>query len=481
MLRKTFENKTIKFGLNLTIIYGFLVCLIAGIIVAYNSPDGYGWLFLIPVFFGIYFFIFPGVIRYVDMSPGILLICFVSFLRYVLSPLLTAVSGVYWISSGYAVLEPIYFDKAIILTFYEMTCIMFAIFLFKSRCRYSVKNINFKSEYIFNNEVPVIALLVIVAVLLLIIKPSLLNNYNFFIVDEDITVAKYGEYGTGIEIILIEVARYTLPLIFLPYFYRKYLNTKRTRYIIYSIIPVLVTISFFTRTSRGSVLVPGVTYLFLLTSLYKEKSKAIFTGLSAFLFFVLGSITLFKSFGLSSSESSFSAFSIEWFENFLQVYFAGVKNVAVAIKANEVFNSKISLSTLLSDLLRNFPGVGHLVKDIDTSTIYFNLVYYSGTHIFDNVIPTVGQGIMYLGYILSTTFSVIFVIIALKCDELYKSEKKVEYAFLFALIAVNFGNNHIANIQLLAAFVTNWVIPLIILFKLNEYVIRFLRKEVSVK
>lgn len=468
MQRKVLGSKTVKFLYNLIITYGLLFCFLVGLICIYSTSSGFEWIFILPVFFGVYFFIFPGVIKYADVSPGILLICLVSFLRYVISPLLTSISRVFWISSGRIVLESIYYNKATILTFYEMTCIMFAIFLFKTRRK--SKSLNGSSDYkcILNNRVSIYILLAILAGIILIKDPSLRNNYNFFILDSNATITKYGDFGSGLQSILLEIVRYTFPLIFLPRFYKKYLHTKKMKYVVYSVIPVLFTMSFFIRTSRGSVLVPGVTYLFILSNLYKEKRKYILIGLSMFIFVVMASITLFKSFGLSSTESQISVITIEWLENFFQVYFAGVKNVAVAIKTNEVFNNDITLRTFLTELFRNFPGISHFVSGTDTTTKFFNLIYYDGSLIFDNAIPTIGQGIMYLGYILSPSFSIIFVLISLKCDELYKKANQVENAFIYALIAVNFANNHIANIQLLSAFVTTWVIPLLVVSKLNR-------------
>src|SRR5690606_271880 len=112
---------------------------------------------------------------------------------------------------------------------------------------------------------------------------------------------------------------------------------------------------------------------------------------------------------------------INWLAVYLDSYFAFIKHTAIAIETSIRYENELGLTTLLNDIFYPFPALGGMLFDGDArSAVYFNYTYYNHTLITDRVIPTVGQGVIYFGYLFSPIFSVILTKLAFVADRQFR-------------------------------------------------------------
>ena len=93
--------------------------------------------------------------------------------------------------------------------------------------------------------------------------------------------------------------------------------------------------------------------------------------ISLIMLFSVGSLTLYKYFGVNSSLST-AKITLEVLAERFQMYFSGPRNIAMAIETKHIFSNDITINTFFNDFLGSIPGISELVNRLDRTNTYFN-------------------------------------------------------------------------------------------------------------
>lgn len=457
------SNRTIIISL-----IGFIVCFIVSTIVAFIASDSYALMFLIPIFYGVFNF-FPGqFLRYFTMSPGIIYFTLVCFIRYLLTPLFTALSGNYTLMTGRYTTDK-YFNLATILLIYEMIVVYLTAF-------HVLKNHNIKLDKekevnVHKKSQFILFLFVSLAILLVLLKPSLLSEYNFvFSISANESVGVDISAESGFLSMVVSAGLRILPLIFIYYGKIRLDKKQRFRYILVAMIPSLVISMYAQGMRRGALLTPFTLIILILISIFPKYKNKIFFSMGSCMVAILLFMTFQKSIVRTSTEFLLLSDQINWLAAYLGGYFSFIKHTAVAIDTSYIFENVLGIRTLLNDIFYPLPYIGKILFNGNLrSAIYFNYTYYNSTLITDSVIPTIGQGVIYLGFFLSPFISALFVKASLSADKKYRASTDIFAKYLWGYTAWTLASSIDANINLLTKTLFQVILPMALVYLVYKY------------
>ena len=452
----------------------FLTSVLVSVFVANNSfqHDGYGLYFLVPLTFGFGFIICKDATNCIFKKLGLTVMFFVLALRYIVLPFIASL-GDYTIYLG-AIPSSKLINLGVILTLTEMVTIFVISTICAKKALYNSKSAMGKitrtrkaenqkqiSENVCSrglitqsqikdnilikpiNSTIVYLGMILLAITLIVIIPASISDYHF-VLSSDTKIVLVSFYMDGLVKSIITFARYIAVLLVINYSYKKYLKHFRFKYVIYAIIAVLINMTVTTQLSRFSILVPTIAFTYLLIKLFpKEKKKVIFITFGSLLG-ILVFITTIKFFGIGRGLSE-NANNITWWANTLQSYLAGPNNIAIAIQGNPIVESKYGfyrIALLFTDLFSNVAFVSNFITTNINSINIFNYSYYGNTLAADQIVPLVGTGYFYFGYIFAPLWTAINVIILFWLDEKAINSQYLDQKFLFNYVSVYFGFQH---------------------------------------
>ena len=100
----------------------------------------------------------------------------------------------------------------------------------------------------------------------------------------------------------------------------------------------------------------------------------------------------------------------------------------------------------------------------DRSSEYYNIAVGSNSMI----IPTIVEGYYYFGFLFSTLFSVIIVCSIVVFDSIFYRTKRVEIAYITALVGAQAGWMLPGNFIIFMTGINMVLIPFLVLFLLNK-------------
>lgn len=388
--------------------------------------------------------------------PGMFLFNVISFIRYYLIPVLMIFE-----SSTYT--TDVYLYKGVGLLIYE--CVVIFILLNVIIKKKYKKITNEKIEKDPNNEHLMIKLVIGIAILLLIMQPSILDQYNFVFNEvENIVFIKQSELVTGINSIIFNVAKLFFPVILIIYFYK--IKNRNMLYILSIIILLVLNVSFFSGTSRNSVVIPAIASMFFLLKLFQDKRKITWFLFMTTILTVTIQLTVTKSQYLNSNSFS----NLSGIINYLDVYFSGPNNLGISIKAKELYSDTFTFRTFINDLFSNAPILSNYTDQNDRTSKLFNLSFYNGGQSTDQIIPSIGQGLFYFGYLFSVVPQMVVIFLIALLDKHYAKTTNIILMYFLAYFAARFGFGYTQNISILINFSLAVILPVISLVFVNRLI-----------
>lgn len=410
-----------------------------------DVKSGYENFYLLPLSFGlVYIFCYSRLIFNKKTSPYLYAIIIIFFLRYVAYPFLVVVSGFY--DNGGRNINPIpspIYEKAIILMCYELFIYSIAIYYFErsfQKRRTMGLNLLLINSYYSNR---IYHLFFFIGTLMLILNKSwttIIFNPLQLISDDDLG----SEYGTSNTMALaLGNLFYVLKNVF---FVAGTLFVTKLRYIKKTISAftfwsgILVLVAFVTAFSFGLnrmkiviMTIVSLYYVYLTLKPYIEfRLSHIAIGLSLL---ILPLITL----NLVTNARNYYSTSDSWTASkagAIQVYLGGAHNVATCIDMNETNPDEVSLKNLAFDFVRPTLGINYLVRnsDLKYSNQLFNKHIYGNDHMAQ-IIPIIGQGYIYFGFILSPLIGLLFIGLAYYLlNQLYNKNNSPYFTFFLLLV-----------------------------------------------
>jgi hypothetical protein len=426
---------------------------------------------IIPLTYGIlYWYVVPDKIV---LGPGLSTMNLVLFFRYIIYPPLLKIDGYF---DSYYLVTDVY--KAIIIQLVEIAVILFTVRFFskynapKNRKYMLVKIGENQAKNFFNNRnmtkinpintsmngiIPVF--LMIISLIIIFTHSDIYANRHFFLKSEMIVSEKV-LFETDAWSLVVRWAEILLTLFVVSYIY------KRKKSLFWCSLILLLPNLFYFGNSRLSILIPLVVTMFLLVKMFQEHRRKIFLSLGSFVFISMVGLTLVKSFGSSSLQN------VEFIRpsSLLNAYFGGLENVVIGLNANKLYSDQISILTFFNDMFRNGLGISSYFISPNNSSYFFNEAFYKADSFvfFDQIIPTVIQGIFYFGYFLFWILTVIMVSFVSFADKIYAKSERIEIAWLFAFLSVSVAWAIPGSFQHLYILLHQTFLPLIFIMYINE-------------
>src|SRR5699024_5699068 len=359
-----------------------------------------GYFALVPFVFGVGYVLSKKTSLYMFRNIGLLMLNITLFIRYIITPFYMWFNG-YSIGRG-ATPSAGNYQMAILLMILEIIVIFITIEIFANRFYKENKKMVPKSKIKVNkNFIGLVFLLI--TLLVILIYPNLLERYSFILTAT--------EYKGNMELnlpfgslfpLMVSFSSILLTITILNKFYKQYELKSNSIWIYLSICIVFLMASFIVGTSRFSMLIPMVTGMYLITKLYPTHNKRIYSIFGVLILIAVSISTLVKQFGINLGEvdNDFSnvASSVS---SSLQVYFSGVHNVAIAVKAREIFVNDIDFGLIVGDLLSSVMIISNYFTSEFGGVNMFNYAFYNNTISTDQILPMIGQGYLYFGFFFS--------------------------------------------------------------------------------
>lgn len=458
------------------VIFSIIITII--VYIKSQTYAGYNIYFLVPLTFAFLILIFNSISNAIFKRLGLTVMFVVMNMRYILLPLILCL-GKYNVRIGVTP-EPKYIKLAIISTLLEMVTIFITSHIlinkftsnqrikrelkFKTKQRF-IQPINYKFIYI---------LLILLAITIIVIIPEVIADYRFIFNTENIsTTIKVDFPMAGLFKTILSFAQYAIVLIIINFSYKKYMRNGKIIYIVYSLIAVLLSMTITSNLSRFTILIPTITYTYLLTKIFPKEAKKIMYIILGSLLCAIVFMTAIKFFGEGRGSSS-DASDIMWWADTLQMYLAGPRNIAIAISGNNLVNDiygPLHIKLLFTDLFSNVAMLSNFVPTELNSVHIFNYAYYNSSISVDQIPPFIASAYYYFGYLLAPIWASITIAILFWLDEKAIKSRYLDESFIFNLVSVYFGLSGILGCSMVYSMIFNSLILFLIVIKLNKLIV----------
>lgn len=442
--------------------------------VFYNGPKGYVLLPLIPLTYVAAVTVSGACSQFISANdPGLSIVNILYFLKSVVYTFFQTLSGK--LNSSFISPASSENNLAVILNIVEIIIIYFCFWLFsKGRLGknkfYNLTEMDVQKTSRGQNIV--LGAFILLVLVLVIMSPSVLYKYNFFLVSSiDVIKENVDNSDSGsITSILVEWAKVILPAIIGMWSFRRYTETNKRRYVYYALIMLALLTTIVTGVSRTSFVVTGISSCFLLMRLFPVEKKMISRVFIAVLAIVFVAFSLLR-FTNFMGAGTYGFQRVSSIASTMQVYFCGIQNMAAAIRTRSIYINEITGKTFLSDMFGNWMWIGNLFRSSTNITQYFNQTIYGRALAYDQIVPTIGQAYVQFGIFGTYIYSVIMVYLITLFDRLVRSTSRIEFTLLYLLITVKCSITLMGNLRIFMASALNTYIPLFLIFWLNKYMV----------
>lgn len=421
---------------------------------------------LLPLGCGILYFLFPSVLLRIPGNAGASCLNIVVVLRYLVSPLLLGLQG--FLPSRGAVPNAGEVAVATALMLYELAAVFVVLHLFGGR----LEREGCCEVRKTNPGGPVV--LVVAGTTAAAVFPQILEKYSFLFSSQEFVRERLEIPGAAELLFQFGVLFGMLKLV-------ERLSRHPACCWRFFCAAGLVTAagSFVPYSSRFGILLPFLAGWLVLRECFPPFRRL----LSRLLPLLLAGLLLFstlKKEGGSDSGLSKAAFDLARnASQTLQSYFSGITNVALSVRMKTVYAGCFSPGILFSDLCKSVMGVSGIFAGNTGTTELFNLVFYGERAARDQIVPMIGQGYCFFGFVLAPVFSALSALLAVRFDALRKRSGDVFSIYLYGYLSVRFGLFLMVNASILTAELTNLFLPILLLRWCNDRLTIFPKGGVS--
>lgn len=413
-------------------------------------------LALIPISYGICFFmILP---KKMVMGAGLCMMLIVTFLRYIVYPILFSHDRV-----NINLMK--YYDSSIALTLFEMVFIFILLNRYYDFRKWKTPYTKLEMDKI-NPIVPIILLIYTIGVYYF--SPMVFADKHFILNAEEINVENdIVEHGIpGFLTMPVSWGNVLIVSFIFSIFYNWYIKYHRKLYFYLSVMTIMCPCLFYTGHSRLSLLMPLIGSMFMLVKVYRNRAKTVIRLIG-----VYGILAILVLSWYKFNTDSVSTVEFEMYSNAdsINAYFGGLKNMMIGLRAYESFGH--SLEVFVNDIFRNTMGISSFFVDNINNSVYIfnNSAYYDSSFMSaDQICPTIIEGALCFGMLFCFIPTLIMVKAISWLDKQWYKTSSIEFAYLFASIATLEGWCLPGNLMHLSTSIFNVVIPVSVLIIMNR-------------
>ncbi|WP_195972269.1 hypothetical protein [Clostridium thermobutyricum] len=393
-----------------------------------NLNDQFKIMCILPISYSvIVLFLFNVKKERIIKNKAILIILSTYFIRMYLYPIIICFKGIEIYNFNRAIDNRIIIS--VLLQIYEFISIAICITVIKYN---KLKKIKIKEIDKLNIN-KIIYYIIFISIISIIIFPSILsifrpivfkdiNSENIWKINRILAKENLNPIIYNIVGILIPIARILLTILIIIKIRKLNLNKKisRNKSIIFSIIIALNLLIFITDDRAGNIYCFIAVFL-VIRKLYDLKNKVSIN----IIFVIMGLILLYIFFGKSN----------EILSSRLNAYFSGTINIG----ASTLMERNNIIQYLLGDILRHIPIIKGLFINLPMSNELFNMALGIDTVYNSQIIPNIGQGIFYFGYVFSPILSIILSYIGIKLWDKSENNNSIFEYFILIFSSIFFS------------------------------------------
>ncbi len=441
-------------------ISALFLAIISIILILFSNKTIPSNLFLVPTMFAILIVIFPSFTSYIFKNIGITIINISMLIRYLISPMLMAIYGLD-LNRGRPTMEHTQF-LAVNLMVYEMI-IMFIIFALFHKKFYK-ENLAKRERKITSNSNIFGWVFIALSLIILYLNPTILTRYSFVWLASELKSKDVEGVSVSFFLTIIQLSHLILTVSILNIIYRFYEKKPHFIFVILSIFVVAISSSFIVGTSRFSIILPLVTGLYTILKLYKPYRKLLgFLSIAlSFIFIAVSTSLKRKTITGDVGSSTFENLNTD-----LQLYFSGVANVAHSVNTRLIYEP-FNVMAILSDLFRSVIYLNSLFGQHVSALMQYNVSFYGGGPSRDQILPMIGQGYLYFGFILAPILTALTIIIVMYLDKKIMKSSSLFTIYIITYLCLKFALFNMANATIQISFFTNFFLILLIIEWLNK-------------
>jgi len=452
------------------IIYIQLSAIISSVLTALlNTDDCYSFLWVLPIVFGLCISALFYFVKNAEKSFLLCAFCIIGTIKYIISPLLIVVS------KNPVQVGPDPGENSMILAIwlmaYEVVCISILLILFYKR-----KNLKKTPSLTNERSVNYFAVLILLTLILVFIDYRELIPRNILNLT-DLTLLSSTQ--STIVAVFSKLFKLFFPIVLLKVIEASNVSIKIKLGLSFTVY--FLTIGLYASTHRWDLAIITVVFISLLSTLYPEYKKTIFSVIITAGAIVFISATAFKFFGTSvynnSSDSNTIKNVLLLISSSTQEYLSGPRNVAMAIDMKNSYGLNHEIFMFFNDLFGSTPVFSSLFdQSIRYNTLY-NAYIYQYSDIISQIIPMIGIGLCSFGSIFSPIPTCFVYYIAAIFDWKIERNSEIANQYLYRYMVLFFAFSLGLDLQILAnKFFVVFLPALIIVLICNKFVIVLRRK-----
>lgn len=423
------------------------------------------WWSSLPASYVVFNILFPKCLSISKHRLVYFIFSLIVYIRYVLIVFVFLLSGNDYLNVIIKEPSAKALSVASVLMIIELVVSLFMVQVFAK------KNVSYKYDFLSKkNRNFFLVILVILIALLLFLYSDLRVKYNFISIPELIERAEFQSSIMTFFSILTDYILVLPPLVLIGFYINKYGDAYRFRHILIILIFLTPFLLFFKGVSRFSALLPALAWIITLSRTFPKYKKVVSNIIIAVSSIVFISVSLYKQFS-ANSISEVSAGSLGFANSFLSLnaYFSGLFNVAYTVDLLNIYHDITGWNFFVNDFFRNIAFFSFISNSDNTSVVIYNNYLYNNLGSKDQIIPLVSQGYLYLGFIGAFIISAVVMLAMIKSEEYIFSVNKVNYLFPIALLSIYLSIHMMVSVNSLYAPVFNFIVPLLIILKINDY------------
>lgn len=463
-----------KFILNK--ILPFVGFFISFVVWSNTNVSGYEWYFIVPLLFSIYALLDSDIYERAYNNIGFAIFFLTAVFRYLLTPLIASLSGYSTLFGATPSSQE--YQEAVGLIIYEEVAV-FALLYYLQKKYYKRK------DYLANSiemsqgigRKPLFVFMCLLAVLTVLAFPQMFANIHFAgnLSDMDLSETIVVDVPfAGVFTEILSLGRLLGVLLIMDYLWRRSKKTKSYKMaILISVAFIMLNASFVTNLSRFGIIVPIISYTYLLMSLYRRQKGLIVTTMFSIVLGVVVVMSAVKFFSEDRNASNYESNDVNFWGDTMQMYFMGVKETAVGVRAEDQVDLVYSgnkFMLFLNDTFSNVIGLSNFTESRINTVHLYNYVYFPRGTSVSQIPPNVINGLYYFGRWAAPLYTLFFVYLFAFLDYKARHCKRIVDKFALLYGALYCSLCMMINGAMLCSFLVNDTLILLLYSKLNYFV-----------
>lgn len=418
-------------------------------------PNGYQMIWLMPIVYTIFVLCFNKQIFNTDYTLAMGLYFGTQLLRMVVMPAVLALAG-QSLTGGLVVLSSD-LQKAVLMIVFEFLLVGMVVVILSRR---RIHNKRENMPVLAGAPIVYIVMGILAVAIYIYFKAKDIDLVYFF----TIPVGAEERIGDLTDTFLVLARRIvTVAINFMFVYitdrcYRKETLRPQKRNVNIAIVAAILSVCIIVGERRSAQIYTAFCSCYILILVFREKSGKILRWVcgAALVVFALMSVYkqfagfLYDSYGEAISNASMS---ISEFATLLQSYFAGPKNIAIAMNFGD--NSNLGLKQVVFDFARSTFPLSLFIKGSGSLTsVLMNRYIYHGLQDSGHVLAATGYGYIFGGVTLFFWPALLNVACAFFAEKRMRKAKSYEGIQIWLYILLRFGLNLSANTPALVSAAT---------------------------